>query len=104
MALREGIGCAKIERNFHQVADGIRKEEGWNSLFWNNHDLPRIVSTWGGMMGLSCQICQGFSDSASLDEGNSLYLSRRRNRMTNYPFQSLEDVEDIESINYAMKP
>lgn len=22
-------------------------ECGWNSLFWNNHDLPRIVSRWG---------------------------------------------------------
>lgn len=21
--------------------------EGWNSLFWNNHDLPRIISRWG---------------------------------------------------------
>lgn len=21
--------------------------KGWNSLFWNNHDLPRIVSRWG---------------------------------------------------------
>ena len=23
------------------------QEEGWNSLFLNNHDLPRIVSRWG---------------------------------------------------------
>ncbi len=22
-------------------------EKGWNSLFWNNQDLPRIVSNWG---------------------------------------------------------
>lgn len=22
-------------------------DNGWNSLFWNNHDLPRIVSRWG---------------------------------------------------------
>ena len=22
-------------------------DQGWNSLFWNNHDLPRIVSRWG---------------------------------------------------------
>ena len=22
-------------------------QKGWNSLFWNNHDLPRIVSRWG---------------------------------------------------------
>ena len=21
--------------------------QGWNSLFWENHDLPRIVSRWG---------------------------------------------------------
>ena len=21
---------------------------GWNSLYWNNHDQPRIVSRWGG--------------------------------------------------------
>lgn len=23
------------------------KGDAWNSLFWNNHDLPRIVSRWG---------------------------------------------------------
>ena len=22
-------------------------EKGWNSLYWNNHDQPRIVSRWG---------------------------------------------------------
>lgn len=22
-------------------------QKGWNSLFWDNHDLPRIVSRWG---------------------------------------------------------
>lgn len=22
-------------------------QKGWNSLFWNNHDLPRIISRWG---------------------------------------------------------
>lgn len=21
--------------------------DGWNSLFWNNHDLPRMISRWG---------------------------------------------------------
>ncbi|MFA0501077.1 alpha-amylase family glycosyl hydrolase, partial [Vibrio sp. 10N.222.46.A1] len=25
-----------------ELADG-----GWNSLFWNNHDLPRLVSKYG---------------------------------------------------------
>ncbi|MCY1691572.1 alpha-amylase family glycosyl hydrolase [Exiguobacterium sp. SL14] len=22
------------------------KEEGWNSLFWNNHDQPRVITRW----------------------------------------------------------
>ena len=30
-------------RNWQQGLHG----EGWNSLFFNNHDLPRIVSRWG---------------------------------------------------------
>ena len=31
-----------IERWQHELYN-----QGWNSLFWNNHDLPRIVSRWG---------------------------------------------------------
>ncbi len=27
--------------------------QGWNSLFWNNHDLPRIISRWGNDRMLS---------------------------------------------------
>ena len=30
---------AKWQNTLYQV--------GWNSLFMNNHDLPRIVSRWG---------------------------------------------------------
>ena len=35
---------------FKQVLAAWQKElfgSGWNSLFWENHDLPRIVSRWG---------------------------------------------------------
>ena len=31
--------CAQWQRELHG--------KGWNSLFWENHDLPRIVSRWG---------------------------------------------------------
>ena len=41
------------ELNLIELKDVLSKwqieldEKGWNSLFWNNHDLPRIVSRWG---------------------------------------------------------
>ena len=37
---------------------------GWNSLFWNNHDLPRIVSRWE-MTELSSSLSANTCDTAS---------------------------------------
>ncbi|MES1384200.1 alpha-amylase family glycosyl hydrolase, partial [Vibrio cholerae] len=37
-------------RQFKQVLTKWQIEladQGWNSLFWNNHDLPRAVSKYG---------------------------------------------------------
>ena len=73
------LDVPKLKEIFTKWQTELGEEEGWNSLFWNNHDLPRIVSTWG-MMGTIMSNLPSFSDSASLDEGNSLYLSRGRNR------------------------
>lgn len=36
----------KLKETFGKWQTGLHGC-GWNSLFWNNHDLPRIVSRWG---------------------------------------------------------
>ena len=41
--------CQNWKEIFTKWQTELGKDEGWNSLFWNNHDLPRIVSTWGMM-------------------------------------------------------
>ncbi len=51
---------------------------GWNSLFWNNHDLPRIVSRWGNDQRIPRGICKDACYLAAWNAGNSLYLSGRR--------------------------
>ena len=35
-----------LKKCIAQWQEGL-SEEGWNSLFMNNHDLPRVVSRWG---------------------------------------------------------
>ena len=35
-----------LKENYRAWQQGLHAE-GWNSLFMNNHDLPRIVSRWG---------------------------------------------------------
>lgn len=71
---------------------------GWNSLFWNNHDLPRIVSRWGNdgeyrevsakMLGT---LLHGMQGTPYIYQGEEL-------GMTNVKFE-IEDYRDIETLN-----
>ncbi|EHI70697.1 putative glucan 1,6-alpha-glucosidase [Streptococcus ictaluri 707-05] len=36
-----------LKRIFSKWQTELKLGEGWNSLFWNNHDLPRVLSIWG---------------------------------------------------------
>ncbi len=40
------LSLPKLKECFRSWQQGLH-DEGWNSLFLNNHDLPRIVSRWG---------------------------------------------------------
>src|SRR5574340_912868 len=35
--------------------------EGWNSLFWNNHDLPRAISIWGNDQSYRIKSAKAFA-------------------------------------------
>lgn len=73
-------------------------EKGWNSLFWSNHDQPRIVSRMGDdgkyrkesakMLGM---ILHGMQGTPYIYQGEEI-------GMTNVKFP-LEDYKDVETIN-----
>ena len=74
--------------------------EAWNSLFWNNHDQPRVVSRFGNdsdeyrevsakMLGTCLHMMKG---TPYIYQGEEL-------GMTNIYFNSIDEYNDIESIN-----
>lgn len=74
--------------------------KAWNSLYWCNHDQPRMLSRLGNdsdeyreisakMLGTCLHMMQG---TPYVYQGEEL-------GMTNYPFTSLDEFRDIESIN-----
>ncbi len=75
--------------------------KAWNSLYWCNHDQPRMISRLGDtstkelreasakMLGTCLHMMQG---TPYVYQGEEL-------GMTNTTFESLEDFRDIESIN-----
>ena len=73
--------------------------KAWNSLYWCNHDQPRVLSRFGNdskeyrevsakMLGTCLHMMQG---TPYVYQGEEL-------GMTNVPFKSIDDFRDIESI------
>ncbi|OFI49238.1 glucohydrolase [Floricoccus tropicus] len=74
-------------------------DEGWNSLFWNNHDLPRIVSRWGNDKEYRIKSAKALAILLHLLKGTPYVYEGEEIGMTNFDFQDIEQVKDIESIN-----
>lgn len=74
-------------------------EQGWNSLFWNNHDLPRIVSRWGDDKEYRVQSAKMLAILLHLQKGTPYIYQGEEIGMTNCPVQDIIEVNDIESRN-----
>ena len=73
-------------------------QKGWNSLFWNNHDLPRIVSRWGDdgqyrveSAKMLATILYGLQGTPYIYQGEELGMTNAR--------YTIEDCRDIETLN-----
>ncbi|MCI8629261.1 MAG: alpha-glucosidase [Firmicutes bacterium] len=73
--------------------------KGWNSLFWNSHDLPRIVSRWGNDKQYRVESAKMLATVLHGMKGTPYIYQGEEIGMTNYPFSSIEDFADIEAIN-----
>ena len=72
---------------------------GWNSLFWNNHDLPRIVSRWGNDKEYRVESAKMLATLLHGMKGTPYIYQGEELGMTNVRFKNLDDYKDIESLN-----
>lgn len=78
----------------------ISLKHGWNSLLWNNHDLPRIVSRWGNdSKEYRVKSAKMFAILLHMMKGTPYIYQGEEIGMTNYPVKDISEVDDIESIN-----
>ncbi len=73
--------------------------KGWNSLFWNSHDLPRIVSRWGNDKEYRVESAKMLATTLHGMKGTPYIYQGEEIGMTNYPFSGIGDFADIESVN-----
>lgn len=75
-------------------------EAGWNSLYWNNHDQPRVVSRFGNDSDYRVESATMLATVLHLHRGTPYIYQGEEIGMTNMPFTSSEDFLDIQTVNF----
>ncbi|SCK46659.1 alpha-glucosidase [Streptomyces sp. WMMB 322] len=73
---------------------------GWNSLYWNNHDQPRIVSRFGDDGEHRVRSATMLATVLHLHRGTPYIYQGEELGMTNAPLRTIDDFRDIESLNH----
>jgi oligo-1,6-glucosidase/glucan 1,6-alpha-glucosidase len=76
---------------------------GWNSLFWNNHDLPRIVSRWGNDQEYRVESAKMLATLLHGMKGTPYIYQGEELGMTNVRFSDISDYKDIETLNMYLQ-
>ncbi len=87
----------KLKRCFERWQRELHGE-GWNSLFLENHDLPRVVSRWGDDTAFRVESAKCLAAMLYGMEGTPYIYQGEEIGMTNVPL-GLSDYEDVETVN-----
>ncbi|MFE9750181.1 alpha-glucosidase [Saccharothrix saharensis] len=75
-------------------------EVGWNSLYWNNHDQPRVVSRFGDDGQHWRESATALATVLHLHRGTPFVYQGEELGMTNAPFAGVHEMRDVESLNH----
>lgn len=73
--------------------------KGWNSLYLENHDQPRIVSRWGDDQEYRLESAKMLATMMFFQQGTPYIYQGQEIGMTNAYFKDLSQYRDIESLN-----
>jgi len=79
---------------------GMQNGDGWNALFWSNHDQPRILSRFGNDQEYHSQSAKMLAAVMYLMRGTPYIYQGEEIGMTNAYFEDISQYRDVESINY----
>lgn len=91
---------AKLKEIFETWQTGTEKNNGWNAVFWCNHDQPRIVSRMGDEKKYWKESSKMLATCIHLLRGTPYIYQGEELGMTNPGYDTIQQYRDVESINY----
>jgi oligo-1,6-glucosidase len=97
-------GAAAVSAVMKRWQEGLATR-GWNSLYWNNHDQPRVVSRFGSDRGEERRLsAKMLAALLYLQRGTAFVYQGEELGMTNVPWKSKDELRDVESLNFLASP
>ena len=75
------------------------ENDGWNALFIENHDITRVVSSWGDDTRFLKESAKALGLLYFMHKGTSFIYQGQEIGMTNVKFNDINEYDDIRSIN-----
>ena len=85
----------KVLTKWQKALDG----NGWNALYIENHDIPRVISTWGNDKEYLRECATAFGLMYFMQQGTPFIYQGQEIGMTNVKFDSIYDYNDVKGIN-----
>ncbi len=89
-----------LKKLFEEWQVGMERGNGWNALFWCNHDQPRIVSRMGHEGKHWKASAKMLAAAIHLMRGTPYIYQGEEIGMTNPHFERIDQYRDVESLNY----
>lgn len=107
----DGDKWTLMDFDFRQLKDifeywqtGMQEGNGWNALFWCNHDQPRIVSRFGNDKAYHKESAKMLATTLHMMRGTPYIYQGEEIGMTDPNFDNISDYRDVETLNiYKIK-
>ncbi len=80
--------------------EGMQAEDGWNAVFWCNHDQPRAVSRFGDEGNYWAESAKMLATAIHMMRGTPYIFQGEELGVTNHHYTSIDQYRDVESLNY----
>ncbi|MFP4230732.1 MAG: alpha-glucosidase [Spirochaetaceae bacterium] len=93
------IDIDALKEVFERWQTGLH-DRGWNSLFLNNHDYPRMVSRFGDDKKFHTESAKALAGLTYLMQGTPFLFQGEEIGMTNPRFEDIHSYRDVETLNF----
>ncbi len=96
---KQEINLEDFKKLFREWDEAVG-DQGWNNIFLDNHDFPRMVSRFGNDDNYRYEAATLLATFLLTMKGTPCIYQGSEIGMTNVAFESIEDYRDIETIHY----